>query len=206
MAAPSFRLALTMTPVLPNPDDVLGTHNPLVIVLGDLLSAEECAALIERIEAEGPTAAPITTSAGFVMRPDIRNNSRVMFDDVLLAQTLFERAAPHVPHRLEHEWTLCGANERLRCYRYDVGEYFAPHFDGAFVRTRDERSLLTFMVYLNECPGGGATNFLSLGHSVTPRTGSALLFNHRLLHEGATVTQGRKYALRTDLMYRRPAS
>ncbi|GEL72019.1 2OG-Fe(II) oxygenase [Myxococcus virescens] len=82
----------------------------------------------------------------------------------------------------------------------------APHFDGAFVRTRDERSLLTFMVYLNECPGGGATNFLSLGHSVTPRTGSALLFNHRLLHEGATVTQGRKYALRTDLMYRRPAS
>ncbi|WP_434345440.1 2OG-Fe(II) oxygenase [Myxococcus virescens] len=82
----------------------------------------------------------------------------------------------------------------------------APHFDGAFVRTRDERSLLTFMVYLNECPGGGATNFLSLGHSVTPRTGSALLFNHHLLHEGATVTQGRKYALRTDPMYRRPAS
>lgn len=98
---------------------------------------------------------------------------------------------------------MCGANERFRCYRYEVGQYFAPHFDGAFVRHRDERSLLTFMVYLNDCPRGGETNFFSLERSVKPSTGTALLFNHHLLHEGAEVTEGRKYALRTDLMYRR---
>ncbi len=189
--------------ILPNPDDELDTGNPLLITVDHLLSAEECRALIERIESAGPTAAPITTASGFVMRPDIRNNSRVMFDDVALAATLFERIAPHVPRRLEGEWEVCGANERLRCYRYEAGEYFAPHFDGAFVRHRDERSLLTFMVYLNDCPHGGATNFFALGYSVTPSTGTALLFNHPLLHEGAEVTAGVKYALRTDLMYRR---
>ncbi|MFP2906148.1 prolyl hydroxylase family protein [Pyxidicoccus sp. 3LFB2] len=189
--------------ILPNPDEELDTGNPLLITVANLLSAEECRALIERIEREGPTAAPITTGAGFVMRPDIRNNTRVMFDDVALATTLFERIAPHVPRRLEGRWEACGANERLRCYRYEAGQYFAPHFDGAFVRHRDERSLLTFMVYLNDCPHGGATNFFALGYSVTPSAGTALLFNHHLLHEGAEVTGGVKYALRTDLMYRR---
>ncbi|RKH69144.1 2OG-Fe(II) oxygenase [Corallococcus llansteffanensis] len=192
-----------MMPMLPNPDEALGTGNPLVITVDNLLSAEECRALIKRIEEAGPTAAPITTAAGFVMRPDIRNNTRVMFDDVGLAMLLFERIAPHVPLRLEREWEACGANERLRCYRYEAGQYFAPHFDGAFVRHRDERSLLTFMVYLNDCPHGGATNFLNLGRSVTPSAGTALLFNHHLFHEGAVVTAGLKYALRTDLMYRR---
>ena len=33
--------------------------------------------------------------------------------------------------------------------------------------------------------------------------GKALVFLHLLLHEGAPVTGGRKYALRTDVMYRR---
>ncbi|NVJ22502.1 2OG-Fe(II) oxygenase [Myxococcus sp. AM011] len=192
-----------MTPLLPDPDEELDERNPLVITVDDLLNGDECGALVARIEGAGPTAAPITTAAGFVMRPDIRNNTRVMFDDHELADLLFQRIKPHVPPRLEHEWELCGTNERLRCYRYEAGQYFAPHFDGAFVRHRDERSLLTFMVYLNDGAHGGATNFLYLGRSVTPRTGAALLFNHHLYHEGAEVTAGLKYVLRTDLMYRR---
>ncbi|WP_338867837.1 2OG-Fe(II) oxygenase [Myxococcus stipitatus] len=192
-----------MTPLLPDPDEALDERNPLVMTVDDLLNAEECRALVARIEEAGPTAAPITTAAGFVMRPDIRNNTRVMFDDYELADLLFQRIKPHVPPRLERGWELCGTNERLRCYRYEAGQYFAPHFDGAFVRHRDERSLLTFMVYLNDCTNGGATNFLYLERSVTPRMGAALLFNHHVYHEGALVTAGLKYALRTDLMYRR---
>ena len=194
-----------MTPrrVLPDPEEELDTRNPLVVTLEDVLSGPECAGLIARIEAAGPTAAPITTSAGFVMRPDIRNNTRVMFDDPELARRLFERVRAHVPERLEHDWLLCGANERLRCYRYEAGQYFAPHFDGAFMRSRQERSLLTFIVYLNECAAGGETGLLDLDCAVAPRAGRALLFNHHLLHEGARVHRGLKYALRSDLMYRR---
>ena len=72
-----------------------------------------------------------------------------------------------------------------------------------FVRSDDEQSLLTFMVYLNEGFAGGETRFFESGVTVTPRTGLALLFQHFLLHEGASVTAGVKYALRTDVMYRR---
>jgi len=163
----------------------------------------KCAALIARIEAAGPSEAPIISGGEFVMRPDIRNNTRVIFDDVPLATNLFEAVRSHVPERLEGEWQLCGANERLRCYRYAPGEYFRSHFDGAFHRSRDERSLLTFMVYLNECEAGGHTEFDDLGFSVAPKTGGALLFNHFLRHAGGEVRAGIKYAVRSDLMYRR---
>lgn len=190
----------------PDPEGELDTRNPLVLTIDEVLSTAECAALIARIEAAGPTEAPITTSRGFEMRPDIRNNTRVMFDDPRLAATLFERIKAHVPERLEKDWRLWGANERLRCYRYEAGQYFAPHYDGAFTRSRDERSLLTFMVYLNECEAGGHTGILDLELEIVPRAGRALLFNHFLRHEGATVRRGVKYAVRSDVMYRRDAA
>jgi prolyl 4-hydroxylase len=73
------------------------------------------------------------------------------------------------------------------------------------VRGPRERSLLTLMVYLNEGFEGGATAFHDFGVAVRPRTGMALLFQHRLLHEGCEVSAGVKYVLRSDVMYRSAA-
>jgi predicted 2-oxoglutarate/Fe(II)-dependent dioxygenase YbiX len=125
-----------------------------------------------------------------------------MFDDPAFAALLFDRVAAHVPPQLCGMKPV-GANERFRCYRYDVDQRFAPHYDGAFIRNEDERSLLTFMVYLNDGFGGGATKFHDFDVDVTPKAGMALLFQHFLLHEGCFVTRGVKYALRSDVMYRR---
>ena len=161
------------------------------------------ARLIERIEALGPSAAPVSTSRGPMMRPDLRNNDRVMFDDAELAGQLVDAVRGRVPERLENDWVLCGANERLRCYRYRPGQRFAPHFDGAFHRSTDERSLLTFLVYLNGCSAGGSTRLIDLELEVHPAPGLGLVFNHHLLHEGAPVLEGVKYVVRTDLMFRR---
>ena len=38
---------------------------------------------------------------------------------------------------------------------------------------------------------------------VTPKQGTALVFNHDTLHEGLPVTEGIKYIIRTEIMYRR---
>jgi hypothetical protein len=57
------------------------------------------------------------------------------------------------------------------------------------------------MVYLNDGFGGGATKFLDYEIDVVPKAGMALLFQHRILHEGAIVTSGVKYVLRSDVMY-----
>ena len=99
---------------------------------------------------------------------------------------------------------MVGANELLRCYRYAEGQRFAPHYDGAFARDAQERSKLTFIVYLNEGFGGGETAMLDLDQVIVPRTGRALLFQHAILHEGCAVTSGVKYAVRSDIMYRLP--
>ena len=73
-------------------------------------------------------------------------------------------------------------------------------------------SNLTVLLYLSGGFEGGATefNFLLSGRfddndpvvSVVPEAGMALVFAHRILHRGAPVVSGRKYVLRTDVMYR----
>ena len=181
--------------------DRLDLTAPLAWTIPDVLTPTECATYIARIEQLGPTRAPISTSRGFVMDSDIRNNTRVMFDDHVAAADLFARVQSSIPT------TLCnmrpvGANERFRCYRYEPGQKFAAHYDGAFARDDHERSLLTLIVYLNDDFGGGTTEFLDFEVHAHPRTGRALLVQHFLLHEGCTVTSGTKYVLRSDVMYR----
>jgi prolyl 4-hydroxylase len=171
-----------------------------IFTVPDLLTPEECREYIALTEAIGYTAAPITTAGGFKMRPEIRNNTRVIVDDADRAAELWGRLRDHVPPFLRGRQAI-GLNERFRFYRYDPGERFAPHRDGSYRRENGEESLLTFMVYLSEGFDGGETAFP--GASVTPKIGMALLFEHQILHEGAAVTRGRKYVLRSDVMFGR---
>jgi hypothetical protein len=180
--------------------DSLDLSEPVALTVEGVMSPAECAELIEKIERLGPTTAPITTPVGPVMRTNVRNNERVMFDDPALARELFGRIEGKIAPRL-CGMRAVGANERFRCYRYSPGQRFAPHYDGAFVRNERERSLLTLMVYLNEGFTGGATTFHDFGREVAPRTGMALLFQHLVLHEGCELIAGTKYVLRSDVMY-----
>lgn len=95
-------------------------------------------------------------------------------------------------------WPVQGLNSYFRFYRYAPGQRFSWHCDRSF-RAHRESSLLTFMIYLNEGYEGGETRFESM--SVASKPGMALVFEHGLLHEGAEVTGGVKYVLRSDVMY-----
>jgi prolyl 4-hydroxylase len=174
---------------------------PLVWTVDGLLSPTECRDLILRLEEIGFEAAPVTTARGARMMPEIRNNARVILDDHGLAGELFRRALPHIPKTFQGARAV-GANERLRFYRYEPGQRFKLHSDGYFQRDEKERSYLTYMVYLNDDFEGGATGFLDPAREITPKTGTALFFQHPLRHEGREVTRGVKYALRSDVMYR----
>ena len=179
-------------------------HGEHVFLLHNFLSPEECAAQIARSEKSGYEEATIITSGGARMDKSIRDNDRLIVDDPLLAEAWYQRAKPFLPVQLG-DWRMVGFNERFRYYRYDVSQKFAPHFDGYFRRANGEQSQLTFMVYLNDDFVGGQTKFyLDLGvpHLVVhPLAGAALVFVHRQMHEGAPVWEGRKYVLRTDVMY-----
>lgn len=171
-----------------------------IYTLDNILSPEECLEHIELTERIGYEGVPITTARGFEMRPDTRNNTRVILDDVERSEWLWQRVIEQMPMTVNGRMAV-GLNERFRFYRYDPGERFAPHVDGYYMRDNGDQSLLTFMVYLNEECEGGETNFLIQEISVKPKTGMALIFDHLLFHEGAAVTGGRKYVLRSDIMF-----
>jgi predicted 2-oxoglutarate/Fe(II)-dependent dioxygenase YbiX len=173
-----------------------------IATVHDALSPDECASLVARAERVGFGDAPITTPFGFVMAPEVRNNTRVMLDDPETAGALWARLGPLLPPRIR-TWRATGLNERLRFYRYEPGQRFVWHADGAFERDDGELSQLTLMLYLNGDFEGGETEFRIFPPiSVKPEAGMALCFAHRVLHQGATVTRGVKYVLRTDVMFR----
>lgn len=172
-----------------------------VYVVHDFLDQSECDKFIELADSIGFDDAPITTSNGAVQRKDIRNNTRSMKDDAQLAADLWVRAADWVVTPWRNRQAI-GLNERFRFYRYEPGQRFAPHYDGAYERENGERSEFTFLIYLNDDFEGGSTSFFQPGRfHVQPKTGSLLLFHHPQLHEGAAVESGTKYVLRSDVMY-----
>jgi len=99
-------------------------------------------------------------------------------------------------------------NERFRFLRYDPGEEFKTHLDGSYVRPDgSEKSFLTLQLYLNEGFVGGETTFVANYSEarvpVVPETGMVLIFEHHLWHKGSKLIEGRKYVIRTDIMYKK---
>lgn len=190
------------------------THSKqLIKTFNAVFTAEECQQFIDVSEQKGYEAATITLGRNhFELRTEVRNNDRVIYDDAQLAEQLFARLRDLLPAQL-HGWNLVGLNERFRFYRYQSGQTFKPHWDGSYERSDWESSKLSLLIYLSADFVGGETIFYQdVGMRkacfetrqavVVPQQGQVLFFEHQQLHEGAPVTSGIKYVLRTDVMYK----
>ncbi|HAA53348.1 MAG TPA: oxidoreductase, 2OG-Fe(II) oxygenase [Myxococcales bacterium] len=178
-----------------------------IFLLKDFVSERQCEDLIRQSEDIGYEVGNFTDTE----HVHVRHNVCALLEDETLAASFFDRAQPHLPPKME-ERSLHRLYDGFRFYRYDKGQYFKPHRDGAkmLFRRPVQQSYLTFMIYLNAHFEGGETNFFAtmldarFGHvllGVKPEPGTALIFKHDVWHEGAAVTSGRKYTLRTDVMY-----
>jgi 2OG-Fe(II) oxygenase superfamily len=123
-------------------------------------------------------------------------------------------------------------NPRWRFFRYGPQCVYRPHIDGSWPASRIDadgqyecyshdrdggtiKSYHTFLIYLNDNFQGGQTRFYVpkgdgtlVAHGVAPKCGSVLVFSQgntaSLLHEGAAVTHGQKFVIRTDVLYQTP--
>jgi len=197
-------------------------NKKFAVLLHNVLSPDECAEMIDRAEEAGFHDASIydrrTNQAH-------RNCTRYISDDAALADNWFERIMHALKDRPALEYKLrsasfasnkneklnhaVGINERLRLLRYRQGEFFHSHNDAKFIRGADqgeragETSYVSVLIYLNHKFKGGTTRFHGNGRQldVKPRTGSILVHEHNILHSGQRITSGKKYIVRTDVMY-----
>ncbi|XP_048737946.2 uncharacterized protein LOC125652647 [Ostrea edulis] len=204
-------------------------------LLHKLMTSSECQLIIEEGEKIG-----FGEMKG--VKRDYRSCDRIVIESDDLADILWRRIQPFlssefnvpeesslkdlhiqgVPHLLWGKWQPVGLNKLFRLCRYYAGGHFAPHFDGYYTKSPQERSLKTFMIYLNGDFDGGSTNFVDEAQTlhkdengkycaekenilckIQPETGMAILFNHQRLHEGGQLLSGKKYILRTDIMYKK---
>jgi prolyl 4-hydroxylase len=186
-------------------------RHPLVWTVPDLFAAEECAGIIASVAGAEWLAATVNRASGREVDARLRDNTVAVVRDAGLADELFRRTRPHVPARMDAElggegratMEVAGVFLPLRVYRYEPGQHFGLHEDQSYFGPDGEVSLLTLIVYLNEGFEGGETEFPEQQRTVVPKTGTALLFQHRVLHAGNRVTQGTKLLLRSDVLYRR---
>jgi len=187
-----------------------------VLSLKNVLSQSECENYIQQCEKKGFKQATIHVGKQQLQTEEIRNNDTVIIDSEDTAKLLWERVKSILPENFasdEDNVPAVSLSERLRFYRYDPGQRFIRHYDGyeygSMVYTANQANKpqprMTFLVYLNEGFEGGKTTFFSSKGkeilAVTPETGMALVYTHQLLHEGSLVTSGRKYVLRSDVLY-----
>lgn len=114
-----------------------------------------------------------------------------------------------------------GLNARFRFYRYDSGDFFDFHTDGAWPGSRvmdgrlvndaygDRVSEMTFLIFLSDGYEGGCTLFRTGEGATVPVAtpkGAVLCFPHGMhplhcVHSGEKIVSGQKYIIRTDVLY-----
>ncbi len=180
----------------------LDLTQPLVWTVDEAMTGALCDAYVAKMRAGSAEVAPIVGKhGGAEIDLEVRNNTRVMWDDADEANRLLGLVRSAVPERLSG-MRLEGANPRLRLYRYGPGERHGVHWDTVVELDGGVRSLVTLVFYLNDGFEGGETDFPELGRVIEPKRGRALLFQHRILHEATEVRAGEKLVLRTDVLYR----
>jgi len=223
-------------PGAPTPVALPSGSGQFAVTLRGVLTPAECRAVVEATERRGYGAALLNVGGGReVYSPDDRDSARAIVDSPEFADALFARVAHALPPTIERGnasgsgggdsgggggggtmWRLVGLNERLRFLRYDAGQKFGAHYDGAFMRGPEsgalagQRTFVTLLLYLNEGYEGAFTTFCDEGGgaperalAVAPAEGLVLMHDHKILHEVPPLVAGRKYVLRTDVLYAR---
>jgi prolyl 4-hydroxylase len=172
-------------------------------VFGDLLSDEECEALILAARQRLARSLTVETQTGGEAL-NIDRTSDGMF---------FERGENPVVARLEQRiatllrWPL-EFGEGLQILRYSPGAQYRPHYDyfdpgepgTPTILRRGGQRVATLVMYLQEPELGGATTFPDVGLEVAPKRGTGVFFSYErpdpathTLHGGAPVLAGEKW-------------
>lgn len=173
-----------------------------VYLMKDFLSAGECGALIELIDADRGPSGLLADDPDHEFRTSESCNLNPHDTIVMGVEKKISRLTGIDPSH----------GETIQGQRYAVGQQFKPHHDffhtdqsyWAEQKTRGGQRTWTLMVFLNDVSGGGLTNFPEARIAIRPRAGAILAWNnldaegrpnHHSLHQGMPVAEGVKYII-----------
>ena len=169
-------------------------EEPLIVKFHNVLSDEECQALIENASSRLNRSKLANKEIS-----QLRTSSGMFFDENenTLITTIEKRVSSLMNLPIEHA-------EGLQVLHYEPGQEFKPHFDyfGEHHPSRNNNRISTLVMYLNDVEQGGETIFPNLGLTVTPMKGSAVYFeyfynnqqlNELTLHSSVPVIRGEKW-------------
>jgi prolyl 4-hydroxylase len=185
------------------------TGGPWVVTLDNFLSDEECERLIETGYEEGFELSTDVGEESFdgtheSVRSEGRTSENAWCDDVCSEDPI---TGP-VHERIEKLSGIHYNNsEWLQLLKYNPGQFYKEHHDyiphEAEGRPQGPR-ILTVFLYLNDVEAGGGTHFGTLGITVMPKKGRALVWpsvldedplemDEQTFHEALPVEAGVKY-------------
>ncbi|MEJ7929022.1 2OG-Fe(II) oxygenase [Ramlibacter sp. AN1015] len=188
-------------------------RNPRVVVFGNLLSDEECDALIEEARPRLARSLTVATKTGGEELNDDRTSNGMFFQrgESELLRRIEARLATLVNWPLEN-------GEGLQVLQYRPGAEYKPHYDyfdpaepgTPTILKRGGQRVATIILYLNEPERGGGTTFPDVQLEVAPKRGHGVFFSYdrahpstRSLHGGAPVLAGEKWIATKWLRERR---
>ncbi|KFM98766.1 2OG-Fe(II) oxygenase [Bacillus clarus] len=168
-------------------------EEPLIVVLANVLSDEECEELIE-MSKKKMKRSKIGASRNV---NDIRTSSGTFLEENEITTRIERRIASIMNVPAPH-------GEGLQILRYTVGQEYKAHYDffAEHSAAASNNRMSTLVMYLNDVEEGGETFFSKLNLSVSPRKGMAVYFeyfyqdasiNELTLHGGAPVIKGEKW-------------
>ncbi|MCD8510019.1 MAG: 2OG-Fe(II) oxygenase [Bacillus sp. (in: Bacteria)] len=171
-------------------------EEPLIVILGNVLSHEECDELIR-------------LSKGRLLRSKV-GNSREVNELRTSSSMFFQERENDLVARIEKRVSEImnipvEHGDGIQILNYKVGQEYKAHFDyfnSASQQTTNPR-ISTLVMYLSDVEQGGETYFPKLNLSVSPQKGMGVYFeyfynnetlNELTLHGGAPVISGDKWA------------
>lgn len=182
-------------------------QGPNLILLGDVMTADECAQLIALARPRLQPSRVVDPQTGVDVTASYRNSMGMFFR---LEETPF---VARLDRRLSAVMNLPFENgEGLQVLRYGEGGATAPHFDYLLPTNDANRASIarsgqrvsTLLIYLNDVGGGGETVFPHVGWQITPHPGNGIYFEScnslgqldpQALHAGRPVTKGEKWVV-----------
>ncbi|MGF7049470.1 prolyl 4-hydroxylase [Paenibacillus sp. DS2015] len=166
---------------------------PLVVVLGNVLSNEECDELIKHSREQLQRS---KIGQDHVVN-QVRTSSGVFCEENETVTRIEKRFSQIMNIPVEN-------GDGLQVLLYIPGQEYQPHYDffAETSRASANNRISTLVMYLNDVEEGGETTFPMLNLSIFPSKGMAVYFeyfysNHELndltLHAGTPVIKGEKW-------------